>query len=638
MAGVIIKALPETISEGGIVKLTATSAHKPDTAVKRRVFTWKAEGGTVTTTSKEGDTAQWDTTGLVPSVYTVSVTLREFDAKNEKLHELEGTAEVNVTARPAVAAAAVAMPAAVSQATVRQMVREAMSDFQESVVSPTFRPGAIPVTLRRASSIPTTDQILWMVIRQSTNNLSFKSYTDFIDTYLCAEPVTPGANGSALPVVDSRIKDRIAASRLALPFPGVDAYRKLKAATEVFVLVNSGVLVDFLGNKDFFVDNVLKQIDTVQEEARTGSPIRDPIPSDTLPTTQSMWNLYLENVNGSVDATLPYLAIIRAKLPDVPLIVPTTPPTDDELINCFGILQQKLGYPILLELIWSYWLEEGMLIQAMNRISQRFQNMRGPGDRDPLANLEIDPLRPLNNLLWGYIQDEQHRLSVIRRAHEYDHEYGFTLHGKAVTGLRTADRRSKFLESFHNLLYQCVQFFRQDDDTTVVADGFPVLNSLKETHYLLAQGAHNQFGDLPSTARQEMLMQQWLLSRPEMREFLGGRVMVPYPEPWMDRVDAMKSLLGWTDVSVVHFHDLAVFGEQVLLSVRYGAWSVTNDPSQAANWARYWRPEIQGYIHSYRAVTGVDLTADITDRQRLAERYVAPSVHLRNRLALQRRR
>ena len=30
--------------------------------------------------------------------------------------------------------------------------------------------------------------------------------------------------------------------------------------------------------------------------------------------------------------------------------------------------------------------------------------MRGAGDRDPLANLEIDPLRPLNNLLWGYIQ------------------------------------------------------------------------------------------------------------------------------------------------------------------------------------------------------------------------------------------
>ena len=43
------------------------------------------------------------------------------------------------------------------------------------------------------------------------------------------------------------------------------------------------------------------------------------------------------------------------------------------------------------------------------------------------------------------------------------------------------------------------------DDTTVVADGFPVLNALKEVHLLLTQGAHNQYGDLPWTARQEML-------------------------------------------------------------------------------------------------------------------------------------
>ena len=64
----------------------------------------------------------------------------------------------------------------------------------------------------------------------------------------------------------------------------------------------------------------------------------------------------------------------------------------------------------------------------------------------------------------------------------------------------------------------------------MVADGFPVLNALSEVHLLLTQGAHNQYGDLPWTARQEMLMQQWLLARPEMREFLPRRIMVDYPE------------------------------------------------------------------------------------------------------------
>ena len=97
-------------------------------------------------------------------------------------------------------------------------------------------------------------------------------------------------------------------------------------------------------------------------------------------------------------------------------------------------------------------------------------------------------------------------------------------------------------------------------------------------HLILSQGAHNQFGDLPSTARQEMMIQQWMLARPEFQQFLPTRTMVAYPERWMDRVDAMKSVQGWTDASVLHFRNLGKFGEQILLSIRFGAWSDVNDP------------------------------------------------------------
>ncbi len=129
-------------------------------------------------------------------------------------------------------------------------------------------------------------------------------------------------------------------------------------------------------------------------------------------------------------------------------------------------------------------------------------------------------------------------------------------------------------------------------------------------------------------------MVQWLLARPEFREFLPTRIMVAYPEPWMDRVDAMKKLQGWSDTSVLHFRNLAIFGEQVLLSIRYGAWSGVIDPFQAVNWARYWRPEIQGYLHAYRSVTGVDLSVDVTNARIDA---ILPSVHLVQRLTDQRR-
>ena len=200
------------------------------------------------------------------------------------------------------------------------------------------------------------------------------------------------------------------------------------------------------------------------------------------------------------------------------------------------------------------------------------------------------------------------------------------------------DSRSKFLEAFHNLLYVTGRFYKEADDTTIRADAFPLLNALRELHLILAQGAHNQFGDLPWTARVEMLIQKWLLARPEIREFLGGAPMVPYKESWMAHADAMKALQGWSDVSVSHYRDLGVYGEQILLAVRYGDW-ISDHVTQANayNWAISWRPEIQSYIHSYRAVTGVDLSSELTDTRSAEARYVQPAIHQMRRLNQQQR-
>lgn len=145
-------------------------------------------------------------------------------------------------------------------------------------------------------------------------------------------------------------------------------------------------------------------------------------------------------------------------------------------------------------------------------------------------------------MLWGWIQSEYKRLSVQRRAYEYDHHYGVTLMGKAVPPLLSADSRSNFLESFHSLLWEAHDYFEQSADTTRIPDGFPLLNALRHLHLILAEGAHNQYGDLPWTSRVEMLIEQWLLARPEMREFLRGRAMVPYQKAWMGLVDSMKKI------------------------------------------------------------------------------------------------
>ena len=496
-------------------------------------------------------------------------------------------------------------------------------------ISPVSIETSRPISTRLTPPLRATlDLPLWFLIEETTKALSFKNYAAYVDYVLCGCPLPSYINklekDRILQEKEPEFVDQLRVRRRSLPFTDSDAYRLLKTATEAFVAVNCGVVLYDKNQKVPGLDG------RVQE-------ILDRVGADDGDLSKSWYEKYLEEWNGTTDRTLPYLAIIKRKLKDWPTDKAfTIPPTGTELDeglakNCDRILQDKLMYPCMLELIWSYWHEQGMLVQTMNAISLRFQNIRGHSNGNPLATMELDPLRPLNNLLWGYIQDEQHRLSLVRRAYEYDHHYGLTLEGKAVPQLLTADSRSKFLEGFHNLLYLCSDFFKRDDDTTVNADAFPVLIALRDVHLMLTEGAHNQFGDLPSTARMEMLMQQWLLARPEFREALPTRVMVDYPEPWMDRVDAMKRLQSWIDTSVMHFHDLGYYGEQILLSIRFGNWNEA-DRDQAKVWSRYWRSQIQNYIHSYRIATGVDLTAEPTQPQQRSFISMQPSTLLRQRL------
>lgn len=468
----------------------------------------------------------------------------------------------------------------------------ATSDFVVLGAEPQAVVGRVDARLHRTYSHPTMDQALWVAIRNRTDAISFPRYREFINRVLCAEEREGLGNAE----LDRRLKE------LGTHLHGVQAYQVMKLATQVFLLVECGVRIEESRyGRDL-------SFDTYSESARLGEPV-------TVEHAIHRLNEYL----GS-PPQLPYITrVIRDAFPEL----------NRRNVFCDRALTARVNEPCLLELIWSYWHEEGMLVQSMNAVTRRFQNVRSPALRDPLAHLEVDPLRPLNNLVWGFVQDEPNRLTVRRRAYEYEHEYGLSLFGKAVTGIRPADTRSKFLEGFHNLMRLCSIFFKEDNDTTVIADGYPLLNALKEVHLTLAQGAHNQFGDLPWTSRSEMLLQQWMLARPEIRDFLQSRAMVPYKEAWMPQVDTMKTMQGWTDVSVTHFRDLAAYGEQILLSIRYGDWIEVNFEDSAKNWARYWRPEIQAYLHAYRAATGIDLTIpDSVDA-------TVPAVLLQRRLAIQ---
>jgi hypothetical protein len=451
----------------------------------------------------------------------------------------------------------------------------------------------LAVRLQRSSVDDTPDEILWRVIDDRANAIGWDPYATFMDEILCGDRRLHRGDESDCFNYCNR----------------VDAYRFVRLATEEFLRYQCGILPP---------DDETPWT-TGLTEAELGQ-LRDSYLQELAPSDGSM-------------PVLPYLKVIRQGLAEVPVRPVETLPGS----ACYGLSGSALGRPCLIELIWSYWMEQGMLVQTLATLATRFQNRAGQRQPDPLANFELDPLRPAGHLLWGYLQVEHERLSVGRRVYEYLHHYGLDLTGKAIPRLRAAETRSRFLEAFHTLLHVTSRFFRQDDDNTISADAFPVLNALRDLHLILAEGAHNQYGDLPWTARVEMMTEQWILARPEVREFLGSRAMVPYPEAWMPRVDAMRGLQGWGDTSVRHFRELAVSGERLLLSVRFGNWSgvggTTPGADSAGNWARHWRAAIQDYVHSYRAVTGVDLTLEKTAAQLSRDLFQQPSVHMRQRRA-----
>lgn len=483
--------------------------------------------------------------------------------------------------------------------------QQSLSNFIRSEVSA----NVFASRSQRAGDSDPTLQPIWMTILDRTEAIRYTKFAEFIENVLCPEehcgcetqPSTEEIGSEPCDDIECRASlkaERDAFSRVPR-FRGVDSYDTLKKLAEIFLLLECGFgIPGGAGNTTALTDKENRLRDN---SVSTWGDVATSLSTLLSNSDHSYLLTILQNLHG---ANWQSKATNRPWCAEV--FLPMSRSNGTPLESCSIC-------PI--ELIWSYWHEEGMLVQTLNAISRRFQNLRGPLASDPLAEFELAPLWSLNNLLWGYLQDEQNRLSVARRNFEYDHHYGIKLLGKAVPGFPSADSRSKFLNSFHNLLNTCAQFYVQDANTQVIAEGFPVLNALRECHIVLAQGAHNQFRDLPWTSRAEMLIQQWLLARPEMQTFLRGRPMVPYREGWMGQVDSMKKLQSWTDTSVLHFNDLAVFGERLLLSIRYTNWMNQNyDEDDARAWTRFWKQEVQGYLHAYRTATGVDLATDPTIR------------------------
>ena len=423
--------------------------------------------------------------------------------------------------------------------------------------------GHLRVTMERPDARRTPDEALWSAIEETCRAIGFEQYQAHIGRIFELGP----------------FQGEISRKLGELGARGVGAYRALREATELFVLMGGGPLAD---RKSARQDATLREFGEVGPQMQQSrKEIEDGL------------RQYLHH------GELPYIErVVNAAYPSLDL--------DGSGLDT--LRRRVLRQPLFLELWHEMCLEHGMVMRTMDAVCARFQNIYNSGENDGLASYEISPLWPLGDLLWDWINHTPTRLNPRRRIHEYRHKYGPTVLGGDAMAVRAADVRTTFPDAFMNLLNLCEEFYKEDSQTTVIADAFPVLVALREVHQILAMGAGNASPQLTFAARVETLMMQLMLAQPELRAFLHVREMVPYDEGWMGQVDAMKDLQGWQDQSISHYRDLSVYGERILLSIRLADWTAGHEDN-AKNWARVHKNAIRRFAHAHRAISGVELVA-----------------------------
>src|SRR5262245_4527152 len=214
------------------------------------------------------------------------------------------------------------------------------------------------VQLRRSESTPGPQQAFWSVIRNRT--IDFNQYKTFIDDVMCCV-CDPTEGRESLPK-EKRMD-------LRLPFPGVRSYNLLKLATELYLMQECGVVPRptayghaTQGKLSQPCVSAEQEFDKRFNSAEETSRMEREEEVTAAGVLTELRTEYLKDLEDDVTAggpfpALPYLKIIREKLADIPLKDPRAVPN-----SCYGILPSKLSDPCLLELIWSYWHEEGMLV------------------------------------------------------------------------------------------------------------------------------------------------------------------------------------------------------------------------------------------------------------------------------------
>jgi hypothetical protein len=281
-------------------------------------------------------------------------------------------------------------------------------------------------------------------------------------------------------------------------------------------------------------------------------------------------------------------------------------------------------------LIYSYWLDEGGIPWALERLADRIENgvVR---TTQPLQAVRIDDASTVAVVVSKYasIWQQGDLPHVDERRRQYQALYGFPLYSAARWGaLETVDPRHTFPPAFHRFLAEAMHYYRDMRNLQMLPDIQPVraafdtlVDAIREGNEnmrrarppeVLAQmeftkqvlgGYRNNNAPAPGFVDLDVLKDEWkarLPGRPGLQAAL---------HPWQNAANTVAMLYRWQRPNIAEYTKLAEYGELILVLARILGDELNLSESIFAAFIELIQDAVQNYVTSYKAVAQVDLSA-----------------------------
>lgn len=271
--------------------------------------------------------------------------------------------------------------------------------------------------------------------------------------------------------------------------------------------------------------------------------------------------------------------------------------------------------PLFVEPIWSFWQDASQLLLVTRAVVGQLLGVAASQSGElGLGDLRASLPTGLAAVLREWFDKTGEDPGDYQRAEVYRRFYGLL----PALSVGPGPTQSPIIELSHAALVEAAGVDRFTDGANTYEAG-RLAPLLRQVHVALAEAVSQpvqggatvdvlrRFVALQSVGREDMLIAQWIMNQPEVRDAgLQSLVLVAYPEMWMATLDAARARLGMLGALSVYHDELARSAEALLLSIRFADPRAIDD-AFALDWARFWRPEVRTYLGAFRRVTGGDI-------------------------------